>query len=144
MHNYHKQKVIVLIDEYDAPIDSAYINGYYKDAVGFIRSLLTKVLKDNIYLEKGVLTGVLRTAKESIFSELNNVDIFSVLRDDFSDKFGFTSQEVDQMLIDYNFLEKSAGIKEWYNGYTFGNTTIYNPWSLLQCIRQKGSCRLTG
>jgi len=138
LYNHYQQKVIVLIDEYDAPIHAGYINGYYNDITQFMRSLLTSVLKDNQYLEKGVLTGILRTAKEGIFSGLNNLSVHTLLDTEFEDKFGFTEQEVKQLLKDWDLADKLPEIQEWYNGYTFGNTTIYNPWSLISCANKKG------
>ena len=106
--------------------------------VEFMRSLLTACLKDNSYLERGYLTGIFRVAKEGIFSGLNNLKVFTLLDDKFADKFGFTHEEVDQLLIDYRLSKKRTGIKEWYDGYHSGKTTLYNPWSLLECVDNKG------
>jgi len=111
--------------------------------IDFMRSLLSSVLKDNPYLQKGVLTGILRIAKESIFSDLNNLGVYTILDLSFQDKFGFTSHEVEQLLGNYNLLDKSKEIKEWYNGYKFGNNaiksaSIYNPWSLISCVEKQG------
>ncbi|MBA3752515.1 AAA family ATPase [Candidatus Dependentiae bacterium] len=138
LYQYHNKDVIVLIDEYDVPINDGYSRGYYTEIVDFIRSLLTTVLKDNKYLHRGILTGVLRLAKESIFSGLNNPIVSTLLDSEFSDKFGFTAEEVDHMLIDARLEKLNFTIKEWYNGYAFGKTTIYNPWSVLECIHKKG------
>lgn len=132
------KRVIVLIDEYDVPIHAGYINGYYKEVVSFIRSLLGGALKDNKYLEKGVLTGILMVAKEGVFTGLNNLWVYTILDSDFQNKFGFTEQEVDRLLIDYKLNTKSTEIRDWYNGYKFGENTIYNPWSLLGCAENKG------
>lgn len=134
----YKKKVIVLIDEYDAPIHAAFNNGYYKEMIDFMRSLLTAVLKDNSYLERAILTGILRAAKEGIFSGLNNLRVCTLLNEKFSDKFGFTPPEVDDLLASTHLTKKSNLIKDWYNGYRCGKTTIYNPWSLLECIDHKG------
>ncbi len=138
LRKHYKKKVIVLIDEYDAPIHAAYNNGYYKEMIDFMRSLLTAVLKDNSYLERAVLTGILRAAKEGIFSGLNNLRVYTLLQEKFADKFGFTTSEVDVLLAHTHLTRKNESIKDWYNGYTFGKTTIYNPWSLLECIDHKG------
>lgn len=138
LHRSYKKRVMVFIDEYDAPIHAAYTHGYYKQMIDFMRSLMTAVLKDNKSLERGVLTGILRSAKEGIFSGLNNLRVCTLLETKFSDKFGFTSHEVDQFLADARLIKKGALIKEWYNGYTSGTLKIYNPWSLLECIDHKG------
>ncbi len=138
LHRSYKKRVMVFIDEYDAPIHAAYNYGYYKEMVDFMRSLLTAVLKDNSSLERGVLTGILRTAKEGIFSGLNNLRVFTLLEEKFADKFGFTTEEVDELLSHAHLQKKSALIKDWYNGYTSGKIKIYNPWSLLECIDHKG------
>lgn len=138
LSRHYKKPVFILIDEYDTPIQAAYNNGYYKEMIEFMRSLLTDALKDNSYLKRSVLTGVLRTAKEGIFSGLNNLRVKTLLDNKFSDKFGFTTQEVDQLLSDANLHEKASLIKEWYNGYHCGSTTIYNPWSLIECIDNEG------
>jgi len=132
------KRVVVLIDEYDVPVHSGYSNGYYKEVVSFIRSLLGGVLKDNEYLEKGVLTGILMLAKEGVFTGLNNLWVYTVLDTDFQDKFGFVQQEVVQLLKDYNLTDKNKEIQDWYNGYRFGQNTVYNPWSLLGCVKNKG------
>ena len=139
LHAYHKKKVIVLIDEYDTPIHAAHLDGYYKKMTAFLRSLLSGVLKDNNKLERGVLTGILRTSKEGIFSGLNNLRVCTLLDEEFSDKFGFTQSEVDIFLFEYGLETQSQSIREWYNGYLFGKTAIYNPWSLLQCVAKKGN-----
>lgn len=138
LHNHYQQKVIVLIDEYDAPITIAVHKKYYEDIISFMRGLLGGVLKDNNFLERGVVTGILRVAKESVFSGLNNLIVSSVTDNFFQDKFGFTQSEIDKLLAYYNFSDKAHDIKSWYNGYTFGTTTIYNPWSILNCIQNSG------
>ena len=132
--NYHNQKVIILIDEYDVPIQAAYIHGYYDEAIEFMRNLLSGAFKDNIYLGKAMITGILRVAKESIFSGLNNLSTESMLSYNFSDKFGFTEEEVENLALEYAVKEKIDEIKEWYNGYYFGDATIYNPWSILNYL----------
>jgi len=137
LERHHKKKVIVLIDEYDAPITESYLNNYYEKMIKFTRSLLSKVLKTNPSLEKAFLTGITRTAKEGIFSGLNNLAVRTVLSTKYSNKFGFTQEEVDQLLISHNLANKRDEVKDWYDGYVFGNTNIYNPWSLLSYIDEK-------
>jgi hypothetical protein len=131
---YHQQKAILLIDEYDTPIQAGYVNGYYADVVGFMRNFLSGGLKDNLHLEKGVLTGIMRVAKESIFSGLNNLGVFTLLSHGFADKFGLTESEVKQMLKDYQIEDQYQTINKWYNGYIFGDTVIYNPWSIINYL----------
>ncbi len=138
LHRYHKSKVVILTDEYDTPIQSAYPE-FYKTAIDFIRGFMSGAYKDNYNLYKGVITGILRVSKESIFSGLNNIGVFSVLQDEFSDKFGFTETEVSE-LIDYMQIDKSLyhKVQAWYDGYKFGTTTnIYNPWSILNLLKSK-------
>ncbi len=140
LYRYHKNRVILLIDEYDAPAHAAYIGGYYKELIDFLRNWLSGGLKDNSSLEKGVFTGILRIAKESIFSGLNNVTTFTILNEDFQDKFGLTEPEVKKLLEEYNLLDKWDSIRQWYNGYRIGSCEgIYNPWSVLNCISKKGA-----
>ncbi len=139
LFNVYGQKTIVLIDEYDAPIHTAYLNDFYKPMLNFIRPLLSGVLKDNNFLERGVLTGILRVAKESIFSGLNNLKVCTLLSEQFSSAFGFTQDEVDQALQDYKLTEHRNDIKEWYNGYHSGLITVYNPWSIINCLQERGN-----
>ncbi|CAA6820639.1 MAG: Unknown protein [uncultured Sulfurovum sp.] len=128
----HNQKCIILIDEYDTPIQTAFLKGYYEEMVGFFKTFMGAVLKDNdVNLYKAVLTGILRISKESIFSDLNNIKVYTLLDNPFSDKFGFTSSEVKEMLKSYNLSENFEEVNQWYNGYKIGETTIFNPWSLL-------------
>ena len=132
---HHGVKPILLIDEYDTPINNSYTCNFYDDCVGFLRLLYSNCLKDNNFLERSVLTGIYRVAKESIFSGLNNLKVSTLLDDDFSDKFGFTPEEVHQILIDFNALDKEEDVKSWYNGYLFGKEqVIYNPWSILNYV----------
>ena len=131
LFKYHRQKVVVLIDEYDTPIQAGY-KKLYDDAISFMRNLMSGAFKDNDYLYKGVITGILRVSQESIFTGLNNVSVYSVLDDEFSDKFVFTETETKQILSDFNVPTEYVQIKKWYDGYKFGNTSdIYNPWSIL-------------
>lgn len=126
LYTYYQQKVIVLIDEYDVPLQAAYQNNYYEEMVEFLRSVFSSALKTNDALEKGVMTGCLRISKESIFTGLNNIS---------SEFFGFTELEVKQLLKDYNLSEKMGEVKKWYDGYQFGNKEIYNPWSTLMYVK---------
>ena len=135
LYTYYQQKVIVLIDEYDVPLQAAYQNNYYEEMVEFLRSVFSSALKTNDALEKGVMTGCLRISKESIFTGLNNFTAYSVLNNISSELFGFTELEVKQLLKDYNLSEKMDEVKEWYDGYQFGNKEIYNPWSTLMYVK---------
>ena len=131
LQRYHNETVIILVDEYDTPIQAGY-GKFYNEVVPFMRNLLSGAFKDNSNLYKGVITGILRVSKESIFSGLNNLSVFSILDDEFSDKFGFTENEVKNILTDFNIKTDYAEIKKWYDGYKFGETIkIYNPWSIL-------------
>lgn len=135
LYTYYQQKVIVLIDEYDVPLQSAYQNNYYEEMVEFLRSVFSSALKTNDALEKGVMTGCLRISKESIFTGLNNFTAYSVLNNISSESFGFTESEVKKLLKDYNLSEKMDEVKKWYDGYQFGNKEIYNPWSTLMYVK---------
>lgn len=140
LHRYHGKRVILLIDEYDTPAHAAYLNGYYDTVISFLRNWLSGGLKDNSFLERGVLTGILRIAKETMFSGLNNVITFSIFSEHFQDKFGLVESEVKALLEEYGLADKHSEIKEWYNGYQIGACEgIYNPWSVLSCIANKGS-----
>ena len=135
LYTYYQQKVIVLIDEYDVPLQAAYQNNYYEEMVEFLKSVFSSALKTNDALEKGVMTGCLRISKESIFTGLNNFTAYSVLNNISSEFFGFTELEVKQLLKAYNLSEKMDEVKEWYDGYQFGNKEIYNPWSTLMYVK---------
>ena len=135
LYTYYQQKVIVLIDEYDVPLQAAYQNNYYEEMVEFLRSVFSSALKTNDALKKGVMTGCLRISKESIFTGLNSFTAYSVLNNISSESFGFTELEVKQLLKDYNLSEKMDEVKEWYDGYQFGNKEIYNPWSTLMYVK---------
>ena len=134
---YHGNNAFILIDEYDVPLENAYLHGFYDNMVGFIRSLFESALKTNPYLEKGVITGCLRISKESIFTGLNNLENDSVLRTRYADSFGFTEAEVEAMLAYYGLQQELAEVKEWYDGYLFANTEIYNPWSILKYVNDR-------
>lgn len=135
LYTYYQQKVIVLIDEYDVPLQAAYQNNYYEEMVEFLRSVFSSALKTNDALEKGVMTGCLRISKESIFTGLNNFTAYSVLNNISSESFGFTESEVKKLLKGYNLSEKMDEVKKWYDGYQFGNKEIYNPWSTLMYVK---------
>jgi hypothetical protein len=130
----YKSKVILLIDEYDVPIQGGYLNGYYDEVINFMRNFLSGGLKDNENLQKAVLTGILRIAKESIFSGLNNLNVCTILNNKYSRYFGFEEKEVEKMLAYYGIETKMEEVKRWYNGYIFGNDVIYNPWSIIKYI----------
>jgi hypothetical protein len=134
LHKYHKQKVVILIDEYDTPIHSAFHYGYYDECISFFKGFLGGGLKDNPDIFKGVITGILRIAKESIFSGLNNLGVFTLLSDKFSDKFGLTQGEVDRLLKDSSNEDQAKDIRAWYDGYIFGENKVYNPWSIMNYL----------
>lgn len=138
LQRFYNQKVIILIDEYDMPLTTGYANNYYTEIRDFIRNLLSGALKDNSSLERGVLTGILRVAKESIFSGLNNPLICTIMDDKLSSHFGFTEEEVSELLKYYNINTPIETIRQWYNGYIFGETLIYNPWSIVTFIKKDG------
>ena len=137
LYTHYHQKVIVLIDEYDVPLQSAYQNNYYDEMVDFLRSVFSSALKTNDALEKGITTGCLRISKESIFTGLNNFTSYSLLNNGGSEYFGFNEKEVKQLLEDYQLSSYMDEVKEWYDGYLFGNTEIYNPWSILMYVKNK-------
>lgn len=132
LYKHYSQKVIILIDEYDVPLDKAFSNGYYEEMVELIRGLLGQALKTNDFLQFGILTGCLRVSKESIFTGINNFEVLSILDVRYDEGFGFTDEEVRKVLKDYDFLEHYAEVKEWYDGYHFGNTEVYCPWDVIR------------
>ncbi|MDD3664549.1 MAG: AAA family ATPase [Bacteroidales bacterium] len=138
LHRYYQQKVFILIDEYDTPVHEAFLNGFYTQAINFLRTLLGNTLKGNQHLQKGILTGILRVSKESMFSDLNNVEVYSVLNKNYNQYFGFTQSEVDEMLDYYGLNNSKQDVKNWYNGYYFGDVEIYNPWSILSFVKNNG------
>ena len=137
LYQKYNKKVIILIDEYDTPIHVSYLYGYYNDMIEFIRNLLSSAFKDNSYLFKGVITGILRVSRESIFSGLNNIAIYSILDYEYSDKFGFTIGETKKILNDFNLIDRYNNISSLYNGYKFGDNIIFNPWSIINFIGDK-------
>ena len=128
---------IIIIDEYDTPIQKGYTNGFYKEVVGFLRNLFCHGLKDNNHVKYGFLTGILQVAKESIFTGMNNLIVYSVLDPQFSAYFGYTSEEVRAMAVEYHAEDRIDEIQKWYNGYVFGGTEIYNPWSVVSYFEKK-------
>lgn len=134
LYRHYGQKVVILVDEYDVPLDKAYQNGYYKEMVSMIRSLFGEALKTNEFLQFAVLMGCLRVSKESIFTGLNNFKIFSITDARFDEQFGFTEDEVGKMLKDYHLEEHLAEMKEWYDGYHFGDADIYCPWDVINRV----------
>ena len=132
LYKHYNQKVIVLIDEYDVPLDKAFQHGYYREMVSLIRGVFGEALKTNDYLQFAVLTGCLRVSKESIFTGLNNFKVYAADDVQYEEEFGFTKEEVANLLADYNMQEHSSEVKEWYDGYHFGNTDIYCPWDVIQ------------
>ena len=138
LYLYYNKPAILLIDEYDVPIQSAYVEGYYENAMKYLKSFYNTTFKDNPYLEKTVLTGVSRVAKESIFSGANNFVVYTVLDNEFADDFGITEEEMDKIIKDFGIEDKKEQIKEWYDGYKIGNVEgIYNPWSILNYLSRK-------
>jgi len=141
LYKHHRRKVWLLIDEYDTPIQEAYLHNYYNEMVAFLRNMFGIALKSNPYLEKGVLTGILRVSKESIFSDLNNLRVYSVLQNRYNQYFGFLEEEVLSLLTKANLQDQIDSVRHWYNGYQFGNTTVYNPWSIISYINEEGVFR---
>lgn len=141
LYEHHGKKPWLLIDEYDTPIQASYYHGYYDQMISLIRNLLGSALKDNGFLDRAVVTGIMRVSKESIFSGLNNVTVYSVWRAKFGEYFGFTEAEVKGLLAKSGIEHLSEKIRSWYNGYYMGNTTIYNPWSIINCIDNQGELK---
>ena len=131
---HHGRKVIILLDEYDVPLENSYFSGFYDKMVGFIRSLFESALKTNDALELAVVTGCLRISKESIFTGLNNLQVNSIRSRDFVEYFGFTQEETEAMLIEYGLTDNIEEVKDWYDGYLFGEADVYNPWSVIQYV----------
>ena len=138
LSRHYEKPCILLIDEYDVPLQNAYVEGYYDEAVKFFKTFYGTTFKDNPYLEKTVLTGVSRVAKESIFSGANNFKVFTVLDNEFADDFGITEEEMDKIIQDFDIQDEKEEIKKWYDGYTIGNVEgIYNPWSILNYLTDR-------
>ena len=137
LYNYYQKKVILLIDEYDNPLIVANQNGYYKEAINFYRNLYSSALKTNSNLKMGVLTGIVQVAKEGIFSGLNNVITYNILGNDFETFFGLSEEEVENSLKYFELEYEIEEVKKWYDGYKFGNSEVYNPWSIINYLRTK-------
>ena len=137
LYKFYKEKVIVLIDEYDSSIISAYENGYYNEAINFFKGFYGDVLKTNEYLHMGVLTGIVRVAQAGIFSDLNNIENYTILNEEYSQYFGLLEDEVEKALQDYDVSYKLDEVKSWYNGYKFGDFEVYNPLSILKFLKTK-------
>ena len=134
LYEKYNKKVVVLIDEYDSPLVSAYINGYYEKAKDFFKTFYSTVLKDNSYLQMGVLTGIIRVIKAGIFSDLNNLRTYTILSEMYTDSYGLTEEEVVKSLKDYGIEQEISNVKDWYDGYKFGDSEVYNPWSILNFL----------
>ncbi len=135
MNRYYGKKVIILLDEYDTPMQEAYMRGYWEEMVSFMRNLFNAAFETNPYLERAIMTGVTRVSKESIFSDLNNMEVVTTTSDKYADCFGFTQEEVAKALEEYGLQEKEEQVKDWYDGFTFGSRRdIYNPWSILNYL----------
>jgi hypothetical protein len=139
LYAVYGNRVMVFLDEYDAPIHTAYANEHYDQLIIFMRTFMGGAFQDNIYLEKGVITGILRIAQASIFSDLNNIDTYSLLRRMYAEYFGFTQNEVDTLLAVAHLERHGEDIKQWYNGYQVKELKLYNPWSIVNCVKRAGS-----
>ena len=137
LYEKYNKKVVVLVDEYDSPLVSAYINGYYESAKDFFKTFYSTVLKDNNYLQMGVLTGIIRVIKAGIFSDLNNLRTYTILSDVYTDSYGLTEEDVEKSLKDYGIEAEISKVKDWYDGYKFGDSEVYNPWSILNFLQDK-------
>ena len=137
LYEKYSKKVVILIDEYDSPLVSAYTNGYYEKVKNFFKTFYSTVLKDNTYLQMGILTGIIRVIKAGIFSDLNNLRTYTILSDDYTDIYGLTEEEVEKSLKDYGIEAEISKVKDWYDGYKFGDGEVYNPWSILNFLQDK-------
>ena len=134
LYKKYNKKVVVLIDEYDSPLVSAYLNKYYEKARDFFKTFYSLVMKDNTYLQMGVMTGIIRVIKAGIFSDLNNLRTYTILSDKYTDSYGLTEEEVEKSLKDYEIESEITNVKDWYDGYRFGDSEVYNPWSILNFL----------
>ncbi|WP_336020236.1 AAA family ATPase [Fusobacterium polymorphum] len=137
LYEKYSKKVVILIDEYDSPLVSAYTNGYYEKVKNFFKTFYSTVLKDNTYLQMGILTGIIRVIKAGIFSDLNNLRTYTILSDVYTDIYGLTEEEVEKSLKDYGIEAEISKVKDWYDGYKFGDSEVYNPWSILNFLQDK-------
>lgn len=138
LHRHYGAPVVILVDEYDEPLNNAYFYGYLDEALNIFRPFMTETLKGNPHLFKGVVTGVLRVAREGIFSDLNNLDVCTLLNPRYRDAFGFTEPEVEALLVEAGLSAEMGTVRRWYNGYVFGGAVIYNPWSVLAFLQNGG------
>ena len=138
LSRYYGKKVIILLDEYDTPMQEAYVNGYWEDLVSYARNMFNAAFKTNPYLERAIMTGITRVSKESIFSDLNNLEVVTTTSEKYADCFGFTEREVFEVLDGYGLSDRKTEVKRWYDGFSFGNRTdIYNPWSILNYLDKR-------
>ena len=137
LYEYYGKKAVVLIDEYDTPIIQAYQEGYYKQAISFFKKFYGDAMKDNEYLQFGIMTGILRIAKEGIFSGLNNLKVNNIFSEKYSEYYGLTENEVVEAVKYYGLEYEMEDVREWYDGYQFGETEIYNPWSIINFLDEK-------
>lgn len=138
LYRYYGKRVLIFLDEYDTPMQEAYMNGYWNELSAFIRSLFNATFKGNQYLERAIMTGITRVSKESVFSDLNNLEVVTTTSDKYADCFGFTQEEVLLALEDYHLSDKKDEVKEWYDGFIFGNKSdIYNPWSIINYLDKR-------
>ena len=138
MQRFYGKKTILLLDEYDTPLQEAYVDGYWDELVAFLRGLFNSTFKTNPYLERAIMTGITRVSKESIFSDLNHLVVVTTTSNEYEDSFGFTQEEVSDALLEFGLSEKEEMVRNWYDGFTFGNKTdIYNPWSITNFLKRK-------
>lgn len=138
LSRYYGKKVIILLDEYDTPMQEAYVNGYWDELAAFVRNLFNSTFKENPYLERAIMTGITRISKESIFSDLNNLEVVTATSEEYADAFGFTETEVFAALDEFGLSDRAQEVKLWYDGFTFGRLTdIYNPWSIINYLSKK-------
>ncbi len=138
LERYYKKKAIILLDEYDTPMQEAYVNGYWDELVSFMRNLFNSTFKTNPYLDRAIMTGITRVSKESIFSDLNNLEAVTTTSNKYADIFGFTQEEVTKALAEFGLSDKEDCVRDWYDGFTFGDKTeIYNPWSIINFLEKK-------
>lgn len=137
-YRYYGKKVIILLDEYDTPIQEAYLNGYWDEMTGFVRSMFNAAFKTNPYLERAIMTGITRVGKESVFSDLNNLEVITTTSEKYEECFGFTQAEVSQALSEYGLADTESRVKNWYDGFRFGSRKdIYNPWSIINYLDKR-------
>lgn len=137
MQRYYKKRVVILLDEYDTPMQEAYVNGFWDEMVSFMRNLFNSTFKTNPYLDRAIMTGITRISKESIFSDLNNLDVVTTTSDKYADAFGFTQEEVSAALREFGLSDKEGCVRDWYDGFIFGKKTdIYNPWSIIKFLEE--------